>query len=198
MNNPVGFGRRLHLGKPSDEGFSQDDPDTRHASPESEEFQSPERSGRPKGRSLLARGIGYLSRREYSQFELRSKLAPYAETEDELEQTLTRLQKENWQSDSRFLQTTAHANAKKWGASRIAAKLRQHQLQDEAVNAVLGDLRETEYERAKFVWEKKFKGQHYTTPAEYNKQCRFLLSRGFAADIVRRIVRAGGPDLDEE
>ncbi len=198
MSNPVGFGRPSRSRKPSDGGFSQDDPDIHDVASASEDFAAPERGRRPQGRSLLARGIGYLSRREYSQFELRSKLAPYAETEQELEQTLARLQKENWQSDSRFLQTTTQANAKKWGASRIAAKLRQHQLQDEAVDAALRDLRETEYERAKLVWEKKFKGHHYTTPAEYNKQCRFLLSRGFAADVVRRIVRAGGPDLELE
>jgi len=149
---------------------------------------------RGQGRSLLARGISYLSRREYSEYELRRKLAPHAESPEELDAVMARLKKENWQSDSRFLQATANVSAQKWGAVRIAAKLRQHQLPEEEVNAALNSLHASEYERAKAVWEKKFKGQAYTTGQEYAKQTRFLLSRGFSADIVRKIIRSPSDD----
>lgn len=149
---------------------------------------------RGQGRSLLARGIAYLSRREYSEYELRKKLAPHADSPDELDTVMARLKKENWQSDSRFLQATANVSAQKWGAVRIAAKLRQHQLPEEEVNAALNSLNDTEYARAKAVWEKKFKGQVYSTPQEYARQTRFLLSRGFSADIVRKIIRSPSED----
>lgn len=149
---------------------------------------------RGPGRSLLARGISYLSRREHSEYELRKKLAPHAESPAELDAVMMRLKKENWQSDSRFLQATANVAAQKWGAMRIAAKLRQHHLSEEDVNATLHNLQSSEYERAKAVWEKKFKGEAYTTPQEYAKQMRFLLSRGFSADIVRKIIRAPSDD----
>ncbi|WP_161495233.1 recombination regulator RecX [Advenella sp. S44] len=151
---------------------------------------SQEQGRRGPGRSLLARGISYLSRREHSEYELRKKLAPYAESSDELDAVMFRLKKENWQSDSRFLQATANVTAQKWGTARIAAKLRQHQLCDEQVNATLQSLQGSEQERAKAVWEKKFKGQGYTTPQEYAKQARFLLGRGFSPDIVRKVIRS--------
>ena len=150
---------------------------------------------RGQSRSLLARGISYLSRREHSEYELRKKLAPYAESPEELDAVMLRLKKENWQSDSRFLQATANVGAQKWGAIRIAAKLRQHQLSDEQVNATLQSLQGSEHERAKAVWEKKFKGQAYTTAQEYAKQARFLLSRGFSPDIVRKVIRSAPDDF---
>ncbi len=145
---------------------------------------------RGQGRSLLARGIAYLSRREYSEYELRKKLAPHAETPEDLDNVMRRLKKENWQSDSRFLQATTNVSAPKWGAARIAAKLRQHQLPEDEVSAAISSLQDSELARARAVWEKKFKGQVYTTPQEYAKQARFLLSRGFSADVVRKIVRS--------
>ncbi|AHG63903.1 recombination regulator RecX [Advenella mimigardefordensis] len=149
---------------------------------------------RGQGRSLLARGISYLSRREHSEYELRKKLAPHAESPEELDEVMRRLKKENWQSDSRFLQATANVAAHKWGAMRIAAKLRQHHLSESDVNATLQNLQLSEYERAKAVWEKKFKGVAYASPQEYAKQMRFLLSRGFSPDVVRKIIRDPSDD----
>lgn len=145
---------------------------------------------RGQGRSLLSRGIAYLSRREYSEYELRKKLAPYAESPQELDTVMERLKKENWQSDSRFLQATTNVASSKWGTMRIAAKLRQHQLPDDQIQEAVSHLQETELERARAVWEKKFKGQVYSTPQEYAKQARFLISRGFSSDVVNKIVRS--------
>jgi regulatory protein len=48
-------------------------------------------------------------------------------------------------------------------------------------------LRSTELERAREVWARKF-GESTTEPKERARQVRFLISRGFAAEVVRRIV----------
>jgi regulatory protein len=53
-------------------------------------------------------------------------------------------------------------------------------------------LRSTEVERAREVWRKKF-GQPPVDAAQRGKQMRFLASRGFGADAIRRVV-AGGDD----
>jgi regulatory protein len=59
----------------------------------------------------------------------------------------------------------------------------------EAVEAMRG----TELERALVVWRKKF-GAPPADASERGKQVRFLVSRGFAAEVVRRVV-AGADDL---
>jgi regulatory protein len=54
----------------------------------------------------------------------------------------------------------------------------------------LGQLQQTETERAQAVWARKF-----TEPAadlkERARQARFLIGRGFSAEVVRKIVHRG-------
>ena len=54
-------------------------------------------------------------------------------------------------------------------------------------------LRETELSRAQDVWRKKF-GRPPEDAAERAKQMRFLITRGFAAEVVRRVIQ-GDDDL---
>ena len=49
-------------------------------------------------------------------------------------------------------------------------------------------MRASELERAREVWRKKF-GQPATDANERAKQMRFLLTRGFATQAVRRVVQ---------
>ena len=58
-----------------------------------------------------------------------------------------------------------------------------------------GQLRATELERARAVWQKKF-GAPAADTAARARQARFLAARGFAADVVRRVLNAW-PDADE-
>ncbi|MFX7731732.1 RecX family transcriptional regulator, partial [Acinetobacter baumannii] len=47
-----------------------------------------------------------------------------------------------------------------------------------------------ELDRARSVWLKRFGDQPPREPAEQARQTRFLLARGFAPDVVRRLLRA--------
>lgn len=145
--------------------------------------------GRPKkaGPSLKARAIAILSRREHSRLELQRKLAPHANDPQELEQVLNDLERENWLSNQRFAQSLVNRRASRHGSSRIVQELRQHGLADDAIADLNQQLRSTEIERARVVWEKKF-GQAPVDAKSYAKQFRFLASRGFSAECLRRIL----------
>jgi regulatory protein len=52
----------------------------------------------------------------------------------------------------------------------------------------MSSMRETEVERAREVWRKKF-GAPAEDAAGRAKQIRFLISRGFAAEAVRKVVQ---------
>ncbi|NLY34381.1 MAG: recombination regulator RecX [Alcaligenaceae bacterium] len=143
------------------------------------------------GISLLARAINLLSRREHSELELSRKLLPHAESLEELEQVLARLKKENWQSNQRFTHTFAQQKSSKWGAAKILQELKHHKLNAEDISDIKEELEQTEQQRAYEVWFKKFRGVKYETPQEYARQIRFLLSRGFSSEVVRKIVGGG-------
>lgn len=147
----------------------------------------------PKGPSLKMRAVGYLSRREHARDELARKLAPHAEDPDEVERVLDALEKEGWLSTERFAQSLVHRRASRQGVARIVQELRQHGVDDAQVSELREQLRATEYERALEVWQKRF-GVKPEGRAAYAKQARFLASRGFAHDVIRRILGAGDDD----
>ncbi|MOA02176.1 recombination regulator RecX [compost metagenome] len=66
------------------------------------------------------------------------------------------------------------------------------------MGAATQELRATELQRAHAVWRQRF-GAPAETPQEKLKQMRFLASRGFTGDVVRKVVggQSGEEILDE-
>lgn len=144
-------------------------------------------ASKQSGPSLKARAIGYLSRREHSRRELARKLAVHAPDPDTLEQLLDTLERENWLSDARFAQSLVNRRASRQGTMRIIQELRQHGIADHDISQVQEQLQESEASRARDVWEKKF-GSPPANNKDYARQYRFMMSRGFSADCVRRLL----------
>jgi len=155
----------------------------------SDQTAAPVRSGP----SLKARAVGFLSRRDYARNEISSKLKPHADSEDELNKVLDDLEREGWLSTERYAQSLVHRRAERQGAARIVQELRSKGVAEAQVSELRESLRATEYERARVVWDKRF-GERPAPGdrAGYAKQARFLAGRGFAHDVIRRIL--GGSD----
>jgi regulatory protein len=108
-----------------------------------------------------------------------------------VDQLLDWLVAHQYLSETRFVESRVNARSRKQGALRIKLELSRHGLALEPDQAAT--LRATEFARAQALWQRKF-GAVATEARERAKQARFLASRGFAADVVRRIV--GGLDED--
>lgn len=145
--------------------------------------------------SLRDKAVKLLSQREHSRAELRRKLGGHDPTADEIEAVLDDLVERQWQSDARFAIAYVDANASKFGRYRLEHTLRERGVADSDIAAAFAQLAEGDDEltRARDIWRKKFKA----TPVdatERAKQARFLQSRGFSFEIIRRVI-AG---LDDE
>jgi len=114
-----------------------------------------------------------------------------ADPEAEVDRLLDWLVANKYLSDARFVESRVSARSRKQGTLRIRMELSRHGLALEPEQAAT--LRETEFARARDLWQRRF-GEVSGDPRQRAKQARFLAARGFAADVVRRIV--GG--LDEE
>lgn len=146
------------------------------------------------GLSLKARAVGLLSRREHSRFELEKKLSPFANSQEELARVLDELSKTGWQSDERYTQGWVHRKASLHGAARIVQDLRQNGVSADQIAEAQEQLKLTELSRARAVWQKKFaEAPQPGNNAEYARQGRFLLSRGFSTDVVRKVLGAWEP-----
>lgn len=138
--------------------------------------------------SLLSRAIAFLARREYSAAELRRKLAPHAESPDELDALFEVLKERGFLSEARFAESIIERQSARKGASWIRHHLKQHQIAPELIESASGDLEASEEARARALWERRF-GTVSQDPKERLRQMRFLASRGFSHDVIRRITR---------
>ena len=143
--------------------------------------------------SLKGRALRLLAGREYSRFELERKLAAKEPEPDpgELKQALDELQAKGFLDEQRVVDSIVHRRAGRLGAGRVRQELQAKGIDAERVAVAVASLNATEFERAREVWRRKF-GVLPQDAAQRAKQARFLAARGFAADIVRRIV--GGED----
>ena len=155
--------------------------------------------------SLRTRALQYLARREYSRAELRGKLQPYAQADEDFEPSfdssgadssglgdldalLDDLTARGWLSDARAATQLLHAKRGRFGTQRIAHELRQKGIAEELIGAVLPALKESELATAREVWQRKF-GALPQDAKEKARQMRFLQSRGFGFDVIFQVLR---------
>ena len=144
---------------------------------------------------LRQKAIRLLARREHTRLELARKLAAHG-TPGEIDAVIAELQASHLQSDHRFAESYVRSHAARLGASRLRQTLKTKGVTGDLIEAQLAPgVLPDEFERARMVWRRKYSG----VPAdarEWARQARFLQGRGFASDIIRRLLRepagAGG------
>lgn len=152
--------------------------------------------------SLKARALKLLAQREHSRLELRRKLLPHAraacaagESADPddagpcLDKLLDWLEEHRYLSEERLVESRVQVRAQHFGTRRIEQELTQ--LGVELDSAARRRLEASELERARAVWARKFAAEP-ADAAGRARQMRFLAGRGFAPEVIRRIV--GGRD----
>lgn len=138
-------------------------------------------------RELKARALRLLMRREHGRTELERQLAAHAESPADVAVLLDELVRRKLLSEDRMAEQRAHTLSRKYGASRVRHDLRARGVGDETIARVTAEAEATEFERAKTIWTRKFRTAG-ATPAERAKQMRFLASRGFSGDTIRRVL----------
>ncbi len=138
--------------------------------------------------SLKGRALRLLSQREHSRLELERKLKSFEETPGELAQALDFLEAKDFINAQRVVDSVVNRRSAKLGASRVRQELQAKGLPVEAIAEAVQEMRSTELARAHEVWRKKF-GAPPEDLAGRIKQIRFLVSRGFAPDVVSRVVK---------
>ena len=144
----------------------------------------------PAPLSLKGRALRCLAAREHSRAELLRKLAPHEEEPGQLERVLDELQSKGFISEERVAASLLHRRAARLGDRRIRQELQAKGLDAPTVAQALAQLQGTELERAQAVWQRKFGGPAQEAK-ERARQVRFLMARGFSAEVVRRVVQGG-------
>jgi len=127
--------------------------------------------------------------REHSREELRRKLLARAEDGDDVEAVLDRMAETGLQSDERFAESFVRSKGSRMGVERLRRELLDRGVSSEVVAAALEEaLLDDELSRARAVWAKKF-GVVPQDRGDWARQARFLQSRGFAVDVIRKLLK---------
>ena len=137
---------------------------------------------------LRQQAIRLLARREHTRAELASKLAGHG-TQEEIDLVLAEMEANHLQSDNRTAENYLRSNASRLGTSRLRHTLKTRGVAPDLIDEQLAqaDLPD-EIERARAAWSRKFSAAPANSK-EWARQARFLQSRGFASDIIRKLLK---------
>ncbi len=144
---------------------------------------------KPEPGDLRERALRLLARREHSRAELVRKLGQAGFVQNEIDPLLNEFEEKNWLSDRRFAESYVADHRARAGSVKLAYDLRQRGIDDGIIQAILSENRDSELDRAREVWRKKFPSAS-VSPPEKAKQMRFLQSRGFGIDVIRKVITA--------
>jgi regulatory protein len=143
----------------------------------------------PADKTLRQRALEYLGKREYSYQELGQKLKTYATETDDIPAILDDFKARGWLSDQRFTEQLVRARQSKFGSAKVVHELREKGISDQLIEDAVVTLKQDELSNARVVWQKKYKN----SPAnreEWAKQARFLQSRGFGFETIKKVLNS--------
>ncbi len=146
---------------------------------------------------MRQRALDYLGKREYSYVELAKKLQPFADENDDIPAILEDFKKRGWLSDARFAEQLVHARKVKFGSARVANELREKGVASDLIESAVANMQENELANALAVCRKKYK-ESPKSREDWAKQARFLQSRGFGFDVIKRALNTVQNETQDE
>ena len=141
----------------------------------------------PDPADLRERALRLLARREHSRLELARKLEQAGFDLSDIAPLLDAFEAKNWLSDRRYAESYVADHRAKAGSIKLAYELRLRGVSDAVIEDVLSENRDSELERAREVWQKKF-GSAPNDTTEKARHIRFMQSRGFTAEVIQRVI----------
>jgi regulatory protein len=139
-------------------------------------------------RTLKARAIGMLARREFSRAELRDRLLTLGAERDAVDGVLDELAVLGFLSDARFAHAVVRQKRGAYAQRAIAESLKQKGVVGEAAAEALAALAIDDTQALAALWQRRF-AHPPADEREKARQVRFLQSRGFSLSAILRLLR---------
>ena len=125
---------------------------------------------------------------------MRKKLFDFAYTDSSddfceitIERIIDDLKEKNWLSDERVVSTYLNSKGNLYGEKRIWFELKKIGIDHQVIEKILQTFEFCDYEKAKVILSKKFKGQA-TSIKEKVKRRDYLMRRGFSCSISNKLA----------
>ncbi|HEX8738594.1 MAG TPA: regulatory protein RecX [Casimicrobiaceae bacterium] len=139
-----------------------------------------------------------LARRDHTRAELEVRLAQRRFDAAEIAAALDDLERRGLLSDARYAAGVVERHGRQTGRRAIEGMLRRKGVAAPArAEALAGLAGRDEFDDALRLWSKRF-GRVPTDDRERARQFRYLLARGYAAEIVAKVLRAADASADSD
>ena len=142
---------------------------------------------KPENREIVSASLRILTGRDMSRAEFVKKLTAKAFTPEDIDAAAAWCIAEGWLNETRYADSAGRRLGMKYGASRVAQTLRHKGVGEEAMSAAVALLKVSDFERARALWLRKF-GEPADNANDKGKQIRYLQSRGFGFDVIKRVI----------
>ena len=149
---------------------------------------------KPEKPYTLQRSLNYvlwlLSRKAYTQHQLKERLLRKKAPAEVIEQVMAKLESMKFIDDERFAEQYIHSRQHKKGALKIKQELFQKGVSEATVEQTLEHLsEEVQINSALLLLEKQYSKLQKVEPRQkYGKAYTFLARRGFSGDIIRQVL----------
>lgn len=150
--------------------------------------------------SPLSIALRFLTTRDRSELEVRTRLKERSVGADEIEDVILKLKELSYLDDRRFARswTDLRIRTKQWGLTKIASELHGKGVPSEYIDEALGEVAiEVQDDAAALAIEKWVKVKGHPLPLDdytRSKALNFLSSRGFTASVAFKAVK----ELDDD
>ena len=153
-------------------------------------FQSQSQGKYLDPKSARKKAMDFLAIREYGQKELIVKLQTKGFSPDISIEAVEKLTKDGLQNDTRFVESFCRSRVKQGkGPLKITQELEEKKLPSTVIYSVLDEMNVDWIQLAIEVRAKKFGSKYPNEFKEKAKQMRFLQSRGFENQHIRKVVK---------
>ncbi|MDQ7090026.1 MAG: regulatory protein RecX [Methylococcales bacterium] len=132
--------------------------------------------------------LQFLSRREYSQLELITRLSVKGFSEADSQAVINGLADQGLQSETRFAENYARSRFNRgFGRSKVSYELKQRGIEGFNLQAVIDDNFGDEIALINQVYAKKYSTDLPVNYKERLKRQRFLQQRGFSFELIQSL-----------
>lgn len=139
-------------------------------------------------RTVKARAVAHLARREYSRVELRAALLRGDASAEEVDAALDQLAEQGLLSDARFAHAVVRQKSGAYSRRAISETLKAKGVTGEAAADALAGHDVDDAAALVALWRRRF-GAPPGNDREKARQIRFLQSRGFALSAIFKLLR---------
>jgi regulatory protein len=139
-------------------------------------------------RSIKARAIGLLARREYSRAELRERLLANGGGAAAVDAALAELAALGYLCDARYAHAIVRRRRGDYARRLIEETLKQKGVEPTSAKEALADIAVDDAQTLASLWQRRF-GRPPDDEREKARQVRFLQARGFALSAILRLLR---------